>query len=346
MTAKRRYVYNLFSASELKSKADIPEQDNITIVDDTVDYIACINVSKYFICDFFSLDRDTGLIDLCRYAGVNRWAAFCPVERGFSGTGWTRDLVNNVPTLCRQLDFAGYNHDALTPGWQTGGQAIAEAEVWVNLGSKGTVECRICIGEVNWNDINAGWVIAVIFNASDVPIGWSKVDINTVANNFTIYPETVDPIALDHLDYYGRFVICDDAEIAQLEDVESAILCRVPNTNTFEVNFKVKAASAIYYDATGTGQPPSPWVNNNGVLGINWNTGVVTIGYDLEATQSWTNVRFQATLYNWLDEVIGQADIFDDVYNALDSVYGSAYVGMTNIPLFGYTVKVEIFYTI
>lgn len=343
---KKRYVYNLYSANELKTKADIPDQDNITVVDDTVDYIECFNVSKYFVCDFFSLDRDLGLIDLCRHASVNRWSAFCPVERGFTGTGWTRDLVNNLPSLCRLLDFAGYDHNALTPGWQTGGQAIAEADYWVNLGSKASIECRICIGQIDWtSDIGAGWVVAVLFNSADVVIGWTKMDITTVADNFTIYAETIDEIAIDHSDYYGRLMICDNIDIIQAEDIESAILCRVPNTNTFSVSIKVKQASSIYYYDTGTGQPPAPWVNNNGVLGINWSTGYVTIGYDLQSSSSWLNVRVKATLYNWLDEVIGTCDIFNDVYNALDSLYGTAYIGMTDIPAFGYRVVVEFYYT-
>jgi hypothetical protein len=134
--------------------------------------------------------------------------------------------------------------------------------------------------------------------------------------------------------------------IAAVEDVEAAILCRVPNTNTFEVNIKVKLPDTVTYSATGTQQPPAPWVNNNGDLGMNWTTGVVTIGYDLQTNNTYVNVQFQATLYNWLDEVIGQGDIFNDAYNPLDSVYGSVDLGMTDIPAFGYRVVVEIFYTL
>lgn len=344
---KKRYVYNLFSAAQLKARADVPTAANITVVDDTVDYIDCVNISQYQIADLLVLDRDTGIIGLCRATEVNRWSCWCPVVRSYSGSGWTRDLVNGIPTLCRQLDFAGYNHNALVPGWQTGGQATAQADKWVDYGSEATIECPICIGELDWvADLDAGWVIAVIFNAEDGVAGWSKVDITTVANNFTISPETTDEMLLDHTDWYGRFVICDSVEIASVEDVESAILCRVPNTSTFEVNIKIKLPSEVYYADTEDDEPPSPWVNNDGPLGMNWTTGIVTIGYDLQTNNTYVNVQFQATLYNWLNEVIGQGDIFNDAYNPLDSVSGSVDLGMASIPAFGYRVVVEIFYTL
>ena len=343
---KIRYVYNLYSADELKRRAEVPTAANITVVDDTIDYIDCVNISLNQVRGIIGAVTYS-LYDICRHDDVNRWSCWAPVVRSYSGSGWTRDLVNNKPTVCALGDFAGYNHDALIPGWQTGGQATAESDVWVDYGSEATIECPICIGEIDWvGDFDAGWVIAVLFNAQDGLAGWSKVDITTVANNFTIYPETTDEITLDHTDWYGRFVICDSVAIAAVEDVESAILFRVPNTATFEVNIKVKLPDTVTYSSTGTQQPPSPWVNNNGDLGMNWTTGIVTIGYDLQTNNTYVNVQFQATLYNWLNEVIGQGDIFNDAYNPLDSVYGSVYLGMASIPAYGYRVVVDIFYTL
>ena len=347
--SKKRYVYNLYSAAELKARADIPaDPDDITVVDDTVDYIDCVNIASYDIADLLGVDRETGMIELCAHANVNRWSCWGPTSRGYSGSGWTRDLVNSAITEnCDWYSWAGYNHEAKTPGWQTGGQATAQADKWVDYGSAASIECPICIGELDWvGDLDAGWVIAVIFNAEDGLEGWSKVDITTVADNFTIWPETTNGMLLDHTDWYGRLVICDSVEIASVEDVESAILCRVPNTATFDINIKVKLPSSVYYSSTGTAEPPAPWVNNDGPLGMNWSTGIVTIGYDLETNNTYTNVQFQATLYNWLDEVIGQGDIFNAAYNPLDSVYGSVDLGMASIPAYGYRVVVDIFYTL
>lgn len=346
---KIRYVYNLFSAAQLKARADIPDTGNIAIVDDTIDYIDCTNVSKYFVCDFFSLNRDTGLIALCRSLLVNRWSAFCPVVRSFSGSGWTRDLVNGLPTLCRLLDFAGYNHEALTPGWQTGGQATAQTDKWVNYGSKGTIECPICIGEIDWHDIGALWVVAMLFDGSDGVVGWSKVDVESVANDFTIWPETTDNILLDHTDWYGRLVFCDSAELASPEDVEAALLCRVPNTSTFDVNFKVKLPSTVYFSATNTTEPPSPWVNVNypsPALGMNWATGIVTLTYYIGINATYSNVQITATLYNWLNEVIGSGDLWNDPVDPSTEVSGSVNLGMTSIPAYGYKVIVDINYTL
>ena len=340
---KIRDIYGPFSAANLKARSSIPAVTDITVNASNID---CVNIKASAVKSVLSASNYS-LYDLCRHTNVNRWSAWCPVIRTYSGTFPNEDIVNSVPTVCRLGDFAGYNHSALTPGWQSGGQASAQTDIWVDSGNQATVSAPICIGEIDWETEGAGWVVMLIYDEADGLVGWGKTDISTVANNFTLTGTTdVSGGIVLNKTWYARMFICAAGLLAAKEDVESASMCRIPNTTTFSVNIKVKAASTVYYSSTGTTQPPSPWVNNDGPLGMNWSTGYVTIGYDLQRNDSFTNVTFTATLRNWLGTTIGSGDIFNDVYYALDSVSGSAYLGMTSIPAFGYTVTVDIYETI
>ena len=310
--SKNRYVYNLLGASELKSRADVPLAANITVVDDTVDYIACVNIDMDLVKTILGVAIDTELYALCRHDNVNRWSAFCPVARSFSGSGFTTDLVNDLPSEGSLEEFAGYNHSALTPGWQTGGQASAEADIWINSGSKATVSAPICIGEIDWGALGAEWVVMLIFDEADAIVGWGLIDVASVSGNFTLEGESDDTLILDK-SWYGRLLICSDPDLDDHDDVESAVVCRIPNTSTFDINIKIKEPSSLTLDGTAWNETTSQTVGNVSFSGISFNpsTGQVSLGDAKDTTVGLDGLRIRVQVFNWLDEEVAAGDIYN-----------------------------------
>jgi hypothetical protein len=234
--------------------------------------------------------------------------------------------------------FAGYNHSAPLPGWQTGGEAAAEADIWVNSGSKATASANVSLGEVDYT--GAEGVAMVIFDSYDNIVGWGQQSLSGLGNNFILYGETDDIIVVDK-SYHAMGYITDTYPLSQSEDVASAVVYQIPLLTVWDVNIKVKAASEWHY--SGDGQTiPSPWTQN-GSAGMNWTTGYFDIGM-IATNNNYGNLRIIATLYDWLDNVIGSGYIHNGAYTALDDITGSVYLGMASIPAYGYKVIIEFLY--
>jgi hypothetical protein len=338
--SKRRYVFNLLSAAELKARSEVPLAANITVVDDTIDYIDCVYIDMDLVKDILGVAIDTELYDLCRHANVNRWSAFCPVVRSLTGSGWTKDISNGLPTEGSLEEFAGYNHGALVPGWQTGGEASAEADIWINSGSKATVSAPICIGEIDWSVFDAEWVVMLIFDETDAIVGWGKTDIATVANNFTLAGETDNTLTLNK-NWYGRLLICDNAALADHDDVVSALICRVPNTTTFDIKIKIKEASKLTVNANGLTVESA---------GFNLSAGTCGFTKFYHATNSYSRVLVQAKLLNWLGEQVGSTiTMHDGAYTSPDeefpNVTASAKPNGDPVAAYGYEFVIDFFLT-
>ena len=112
--SKRLYTYAGFTAQDLKNRASIPSQADITVGSN---YIDCSSV------DIPSEIRDVigeGSNDLgtiYQSAKVNKWSGFGPREWYVSGGL----LLNRVKALPYDMaNLCGYNHNAVTPGWMGG----------------------------------------------------------------------------------------------------------------------------------------------------------------------------------------------------------------------------------
>lgn len=331
MAVKTRNIYRGYSAADLYNRASATADK--TQQASSVDFT---NITTMKIRNVLGESLNT-IRGLSRSDNVNVWSGFGPTVRSVS----SQALVNSKPSDGEEAnDFAGYNHGARIPGWIS---SAPSADIWVNSGGNAVFSVDVYVGEVLWHTVANGIVgiVLAIYDGSTL-VAWGARNFNdsSVKDDVTGLQATITGVSLQKT-YTGKVWLVDST--ADFD--ESQIVCRLPNTSNFSQTVKIKAASSCYYSATGTGQPPAPWTNNNGPLGINWTTGYVTIGYDLQTNNSWSNVRVKATLYNWLDEVIGTADIFNAAYNALDSLDGTAYVGMANIPAYGYRVVVEFLYT-
>lgn len=279
-------------------------------------------------------------------ADINHWSCWGPTIRSLSGSGYTAYIVNSHYTGNRGISnaFCGYNHSASTPGWQSGGQATAQATIWVNSGSKATCSAPIDIGEV---DYAAHWgatgIAMLIFDSGDNIVGWGYTSLSSVANTFTLYGETINNVSIDTSGWYGRALIVDQV-ITDPEDVISAMVCTVPNITTWTIDINVKALSEWHFEGSGTQTLPSPWDSTAGSDGgMNWTTGVITVNYYAYNPNDYTNVHCYAKIFDWTWTQVGsQAEIFNATYYAYDEMYGSDDVGMTNIAAYGYHVVVYI----
>src|SRR5665648_378159 len=103
------YIYGGFSAAQLKSRASIPSQADITV---GANYIECSSVDiPSEIRDVIGEgSNDLGTIYLS--AKVNKWSGFGPREWYVSG-----GLLLNRPKSnpYDMANLCGYNHNAITP---------------------------------------------------------------------------------------------------------------------------------------------------------------------------------------------------------------------------------------
>lgn len=329
----------MFTPSALKARADVPSQANIS---EGAGYIRCVNVSRDYVKNILG-SATTSIIGICRHANVNRWSGFGPTVRSVSGGGsYAAALVNSLPTQCKLLDFAGYDHHAQTPGWWN---LSNPKDVYVNAGTQAQIEITPIIGQVKWEDLGATHLAVVLFDNNGVVQGFGQTALSGIGENAMITVTSTYAINTDKNNWYVVAYLMSQPIINPIDDLPWYIVCKVPNCNASTVRLYAIAQSYVKYGDTGTLQPPSPWVNNNGPLGWNRTTGYVTIGYDLESANNWANVRVYAVLTNYLGQTISTVDIFNGPYYALDSVYGSVYLGMTNIPDYGYFCNVYIAYT-
>lgn len=326
--------YRGFTATAVKTRAEIPDQVDMSNSGNDVN---CNDITMTKIKNGLGAST-TVLSELCTHTNINHWSGYGPTVR----TVVSQALVNSDPTSNYTMgSFAGYNHGAITPGWIT---SAPTSDLWIDAGSYPSFVADVYVGEVKWDEVGSGGVgvTHAVYNGSGNLVAWGSRNFvgSSVQNDVTSLTATMST-STTGATYTGKIWIVDDT--SDFDD--SQIVCRLPNTSNYSRTVKVKQPSSVYYSSTGTQQPPSPWTNNNGALTMNWNTGYCTIGYDLETNNTYSNVRFTATLYNWLDTVIGSGDIFNAGYNPLDSVYGSIYLGMASIPAYGYKVVVDIAYS-
>lgn len=330
--------YRSYSTSGIKAKADIPAQSDMV---ETGSTILCSNISVTAVKN--ALGHSSNQVSTLVAYGytLNQWSGFGPTWRVYSGSSYTATLVNSAPTSGFTLgSFAGYNKDAVTPGWQTGGKADAETDVWVNSGSKATVVSKVQIGEVQY-PASQGLVLVAFETGTTTISAWSQIDINGIGDTANLTADSIDNITLAKT-WTLRSYITDSNTIAQTEDIEGSILCRVPNVDDATVNIKVKDLSEWHYDGDGT-TIPSPWVQN-GSAGMNYTTGYFDIG-SIARNNNYTNLKIYARLFDWTWSYINEGVIYNTSYTALDDVTGSAYVGMSSIPAYGYHIVVYFEYT-
>jgi len=336
---KERNTYRTYTTSMLKTRSSIPSAGDIA---EHVGHIDCANISLNAVSDL--LDNTThSLYTLARHANINHWSAFGPTIRSTTGSDYDKVLVNSDPAdNCSLGSFAGYNHSAVTPGWQTGGQAAAEADNWVNESSQAVVSADIDIGEIDWeNDFAALGVAMLIFDEADQIVGWGYEALSGIGSNFTLSGDTTigGGIVEDKSWYAMAFIV--DQTITDPEDVISAMVCRVPNISTWEVNLKLLPATFVNVDSGGFTISGAGYANrgtpDDGFVGISDGTYA---GY-------WDEVRLYANIYDIKNAVLLGSDLLLNTWyswSPTDQMFGNE--GQPNgdwhIPAYGYQINIRV----
>jgi len=112
--SKRLYTYAGFTATDLKNRASIPSQADITVGSNYID-CSSVDIPSEIRDVIGEGSNDLGTIYIS--AKVNKWSGFGPREWYVSGGL----LLNRVKALPYDMaNLCGYNHNAVTPGWMGG----------------------------------------------------------------------------------------------------------------------------------------------------------------------------------------------------------------------------------
>lgn len=140
-------AYGSFTAQNIKDRADIPAQADMTVSGSNVD---CINIPLSLVHNTLQSSLLT-VYGLCTTPRVNKWSNFSPKEWYVDANHY---LQNRAKTPYYLGNFAGYNHGAV------------QARVLYDYSTKNaqitpvsntfSVQVALNSGEINWTAINGG----------------------------------------------------------------------------------------------------------------------------------------------------------------------------------------------
>lgn len=331
--------YRGYSAAMIKSRASIPDQADMVVNGDNVEY-NLVNMTKIMNALGASTLKQT---ELHNHPNVNLWSGFGPVTRTVSNYV----LINCIKNPYGKNEFAGYNHNAVAPGWLN--SSPDTSDLWVNNGATAEISVDVKVGEVKWHEVANG-IVGVVFALYD---GSSLVayafrnfndssvqdDVTSLIASFTTHVEKT---------YTGKIWLVDSTDFGPEGFDGSQIVCRLPNTNDFQRTVKIKYASSWVFSDTNDMNLPSPWVQNS-AHAMNWTTGVFNIGSIARLTAC--NVRIRVRLIDWLGNLASSGYIIGDAttYYSYDPMDGIDITGMVDLGQdlqWGYKVYVDFEYSI
>jgi hypothetical protein len=225
-------TYRGYTASELKSRSSIPSAGNIT---ENATSISCNELSLDAIRTLLSVSG-YDVTSIFNSTNLNMWSAFAPVSR----TVVDNVITNSYKTSESIEDFAGYNHTAMTPGWNN--YEAATANINIIEGGTCTFSIDVNIGEVDYSTIPSAGIVGVMLMVVEA----GSTDV--VAYGFTSIENATEIIniqgttgSLSHEHSYDQYIYFAN-EIAPLTPEElltpyltltSRIACEVPNITSY-----------------------------------------------------------------------------------------------------------------
>ena len=148
---KTLQAYGGFSSADIKNRADIPAQADMTISGSNVD---CVNIKDSDIKNVLG-ESVTSVGALCTSPLVNKWSGFGPTT--FNTTGNIVTPVVNAPYTMGC--FAGYNKEAISPYFYFPTAILSYGSSFA--GTSINISSFINLGEVQWPNIwpNGSWFI-------------------------------------------------------------------------------------------------------------------------------------------------------------------------------------------
>jgi len=216
------YTYGGFTAQDLKNRASIPSQADITV---GANYIDCSSV------DIPSEIRDVigeGSNDLgtiyCSEK-VNKWSGFGPREWYVSAGSFFNRIKSNP---CDMSNFCGYNHNAIIPGFM-GGSHITTFKYISNDANPYTISVGLQVGEINFPSMVAATHVKLVVRESGSVVGSGLIAIGTAYNGTT----PINPYY--NLTIGSRTGTRTFATSVYLSNAAGDELCLFPNVATWNI---------------------------------------------------------------------------------------------------------------
>lgn len=169
-------AYGGFTSADIKTRAEIPLQADMTISGSNVD---CVNIKDSDIKNVLG-ESVTGVGALCISPLVNKWSGFGPTE-WYVNAG---SFLNRIKTPYSMGNWAGYNHGAIPAGFM-GSTHMTTFKYISTDANPYTISVGLQVGEINFPAmINATHVKLV------VRVGGNVIVSNLIAIG-TSYNSTV-----------------------------------------------------------------------------------------------------------------------------------------------------------
>ena len=259
-------AYDGFSATDIKNKADIPMQNNITVNGST---IQCTDILLTDVKNAIGTSSTT-VDSLCTDSSVNKWSNFGPTEWYVSN----QSLYNRVKTPYSLGNFAGYNKDAVEPTIIT---KTVNAKI-IEYPTTFDVTAVVRLGEYDFSRLNQN-LTRLWLKVYDglTPVGENYVDItNNADNTYYIHATVQSPYDRSyHLTgklYFASFV--------------GEVIAWFPNSFSWdiEVEFLTEPSMSVGVDYTTFpqfGTMMTTEISGN-PSSVNVNTNVIYVRKDLK----------------------------------------------------------------
>jgi hypothetical protein len=314
--------YRGYSTNELKTRAEVPDQGNMT---ESGNDVLCsdITTNKIETALGLSITPNT-LSTLCTSNSINKYSGFSPYTLSYSGGGGTLDssLVFTKPTTNYTMgSFAGYNHGAITPGldhiWNTTN---------VVTGGVATFDAYVDIGEMRYPSPAAALVLSIWDGGMLEGVGFTA--LSGVKDTYIFV--TADSSTL----FMNKTLTCRlhiGDSTTEFQQNGTNALCIVPNTTTYDRNIVVgpSGGAVTYQGDTNWGV----WNRASTYKPSSVSSFETSTGYlELTILGSVTNSNQQISAYVTGTGVTnGAMDIFkssrDGTYNANQQIIFEQYVG-------------------
>lgn len=302
--AKRLDKYRAYTAQGMKDRSSLPNAADITV---GATYIDCVDITVAKIKTILGVSSND-FYSLFNATSINHWSAFGPTSRSITGVGANGVITNAHKTILSEGDFMGYNHNAVTPGWD--GKNLSEADIWISPNGAVNFIANIKIGEVNYDTELGikGVVLAIYENTTLVAHGYQSID--DWEDEMSLTAALTDG-GTTQKTYTGKLYFVDT--IATPFD-GSQIKCQIPNVDNFSVTVKIKQQTYI------------DWNNISFNLtgkSLALSTGTVSITGGADAINNYTctteePILFEVKLYNWLGQQVGSTV---DLYRKSSGTY-------------------------
>jgi hypothetical protein len=331
-------AYRGFTATAIKNRASVPLAAGMTITEGD---ISCKHILMSNISSAIALASNK-IGELSESENVNHWSEFGPRVRTYSalplGDG---SIVNAIGVAPHGMDeFAGYNHDAIAPGWPEGQLAFMETARALIPDTKITFSPEISIGEINYPGMSG---VCLSLWAGGVIIGCQILDLSTLQESAVFSCETFETVGSE-IAVTGKFTII--AGTLDVDDyiVEPSLYDRfpVPNVEDFHQTVKIFPSNILHLIDQYTGSPINPATHPYTITGapggnapeggdFSWTTG--TCGWtEIHIDNHYSNLRISANLYEWNPVT----DAFDIQKGTNIEIYNAAwpalyFLGVTSV---------------